>query len=97
MVEVVREQTLLRTPGFTNSVRQDWLSRCQTIEGFTHAGFMASFAQEHLRPLALDNSVATPSIPSALHPMLAATMASADSSLRFNTVALSGMRRGLPG
>jgi len=40
---------------------------------------------EHLRLPALDNSVATPPIPSALHPKMATTMASADFSLRVTT------------
>ena len=35
----------------------------------TRAGFVASFTQEHLRPLAFDNSVITPPMPSALRPV----------------------------
>ena len=51
---------------------------------------------EHLRPSSPENRGTRPPIPSALRPIPAATTASADFSLRFITVALSGTRRDLP-
>ena len=73
------------------------MSRCQTIEGFTLAGFHGELHMEHLRPLALDNSVATPPTPLALRSIPAATMASADFSLRVSTSAFQPSGESSPG
>ena len=64
----------------------DSISRCQDHSGFTlisHTGELRDC--EHLRHSKSENQRATPPIPSALRSMLAATMASADFSLRVST------------